>query len=264
MILEHYSYLVSLYIAEPFVLAVTSSPTLVSYGNNVTISFSILGDHPTVNPVSGIVWTLQRSSQSGSTVLSTENPNERYTFENGNERLVIDPVRLEDEGTYSLTATNDGGSRTDDVVINVVGKRWFPKKWLTILIYYSPVVLPMIREASATRSIGLRERVAFTCTVDALPSPSITWRRNGTIIITRANPRWQLSEIDVVSDVTGAVGVRSTLTLLEVRITDDNSLVECTATNGYRDTSILYTLQLQGVQGTKTLLMHKKFMYDVL
>ena len=109
----------------------------------------------------------------------------------------------------------------------------------------------MIREATPTtiRS-SLGDSVTFTCTVDALPSPYITWRRNGTIISTAgSNSRWQLSKNIIESDISGAVRVTSNLTLMEVRITDDNSQIECTATNEYGEASIQYIIGLEGVIG---------------
>ena len=73
-----------------------------------------------MDPDDGIVWKFQSSPQNSGTTLYE---NDRYTFGNNNETLVIDPVRLEDTGTYSLTASNEGGSHTSSVAIDVVGKR---------------------------------------------------------------------------------------------------------------------------------------------
>ena len=119
-------------LAEPFVLAITSTPTLEFYNNSVTISFSILGDHPPVDPDNGIEWTFQQPSQSDSTVIN-ENAYERYSFSNNNETLTINRARVEDSGTYSLTASNEGGSHTASVAINVVGKEG---NITTIIVYH--------------------------------------------------------------------------------------------------------------------------------
>ena len=111
------TYMLFFLLAEPFVVAVTSTPVLVFYNDPVMISFSVLGANPLVDPDNGIVWTFQSSSDS-TAITETE----RYSFVNNNNALMINRARLEDTGTYSLTATNIAGSHTASVAINVVGK----------------------------------------------------------------------------------------------------------------------------------------------
>ena len=83
-------------------------------GNNVTLSFEITRDVPLVNE-SGIQW--YHVNDSGDAVLITEGS--RHMFNTNKTSLTISNIDLDDQGTYSLNASNIIGTDSDIVFLDI-------------------------------------------------------------------------------------------------------------------------------------------------
>ena len=87
-------------------------------GNNVTLSFDISRDVPSVISDEGIKWYLNMDN--GSTVLITQGL--RHDFDINKTSLTITNLNLNDQGTYSLNASNIIGSDSDIIFLDVQSK----------------------------------------------------------------------------------------------------------------------------------------------
>ena len=87
-------------------------------GNNVTLSFDISRDVPSVISDEGIEWYLNMDN--GNTVLITQGL--RHDFDINKTSLTITNLNLNDQGTYSLNASNIIGSDSDIIFLDVQSK----------------------------------------------------------------------------------------------------------------------------------------------
>ena len=96
---------------------VTSSPSTALWNRKFNITFNILNAQPQVNP-DNIIW--RRSVTN--TGIQTINESDRFVFSNNRRSLEITNVMLSDIGRYMLTASNNGGSSSASIIINVLGE----------------------------------------------------------------------------------------------------------------------------------------------
>jgi len=91
----------------PVVSADQASLTVVESAA-VTLSCAVTGD-----PLPVLAWT-----RSGSPVVTGS----RYRISTDGWSLAISDVQTEDEGVYQCAGTNPGGSSSDTITVNVIGK----------------------------------------------------------------------------------------------------------------------------------------------
>ena len=95
--------------------------------------------------------------------------------------------------------------------------------------------------------------MTFNCTVDGIPRPSLTWRRNGTLLMTGEGIRWMIMEQVIGERVRPELNsetVLSQLTLINVDASDDGSQITCRADNNVGEpTSLLYIIRVEGITG---------------
>ena len=86
---------------------------------NVTIEFNILRAFPSVL-LDNIRWTFTNTS--GSTVdITNLTMSERHTLTSDLLQLIIADITMDDEGNYTLTATNPAGVNSGTVFLSVEG-----------------------------------------------------------------------------------------------------------------------------------------------
>ena len=91
---------------------------------SITLSFEVTDDIPLVE-LSSDDWRVVYVDQEGSHTLAEEDV--RFTFSDNFTSLTIDPVVLTDEGTYTLTATNEAGTDSASIVLDVECKSQWPQ-----------------------------------------------------------------------------------------------------------------------------------------
>ena len=91
---------------------------------SITLSFEVTNDIPLIE-LSSDDWRVVYVDQQGSHTLAEED--DRFTFSGGFTSLTIDPVVLTDEGTYTLTATNEAGTDSASIVLDVECKSQWPQ-----------------------------------------------------------------------------------------------------------------------------------------
>ena len=91
----------------PTVSADQSSLTVVERTSAITLSCSVTGD-----PLPVLMWTRSGSPVTGS----------RSQISTDGRSLTISDVQVDDEGVYRCAGTNPGGSSSDTVSLNVIGK----------------------------------------------------------------------------------------------------------------------------------------------
>ncbi len=114
------------FLASPIVNRVSNEVEIGVKGNNVTLSFNITRDVPSVVSDEGIDWYLITSN--GDTVLITQGT--RHVFDNGKTSLTITNLNLDDQGTYSLNASNIIGCDSGIIFLDVQSKLY--------LLHYLP------------------------------------------------------------------------------------------------------------------------------
>ena len=92
-------------------MAITDSPLITLERSSITLSFAISNDKPLVT-LDGIEWSV--TNEEGTHTLVPEDS--RFTFSADLRSLTIDPA---DEGVYMLTATNEAGQDSADIVVDV-------------------------------------------------------------------------------------------------------------------------------------------------
>ena len=100
--------------ATPVVTAITPSPLITLENVSITLSFEVNYDIPPVTLTSSD-WMVTNSE--GSSNIPPEVP--RFTFNENFTSLTINPVYVADEGTYTLTATNEAGSHNASIIVDV-------------------------------------------------------------------------------------------------------------------------------------------------
>ena len=112
------------------VTAITESPLITLENVSITLSFEVTDDIPPVMLTSSD-WMVTNSEVSHT--IDPEDP--RYTFSEDFTSLTIDPVIVSDEGTYTLTATNEAGSHSATITVDVQCKIYTVMYISTICIY---------------------------------------------------------------------------------------------------------------------------------
>ena len=93
-------------------------------------------------------------------------------------------------------------------------------------------------------SIG--DSITFNCTADGIPNPSLTWRRNGTLLTT-GSTLWTIKETGLMGqrvrdELDTKLSVLSQLTLNKIDLVDHRSLISCQADNSVNESVLTYTL----------------------
>ena len=99
---------------------------------SITLSFVVDDDIPPVM-LTASDWEFTNSE--GSYMLTEDDP--RFTFSADFTFLTIYPVNVSDEGTYTLTATNEAGSGSASITVDVQCKIY------VYTVLYSPVHFSM-------------------------------------------------------------------------------------------------------------------------
>lgn len=118
---------------------------------------------------------------------------------------------------------------------------------------YCCTAQPYIGEVSSrTVSVPLGVSVTFNCTFDGIPRPSLTWRRNDTLLIGEG-VRWLIMERVIRERVRPELNsetVLSQLTLINVDVSDDGSQITCRADNNVGEpATLLYNIRVEGIIG---------------
>ena len=104
--------------ATPVVTAITESPAIAETTMSTTLSFNVTNDIPAVVLSSGS-WTVVYADQEDEVSHTLASEDDRFTFSEDFRSLTINPVVLSDEGTYTLTATNEAGTDSASIMLDV-------------------------------------------------------------------------------------------------------------------------------------------------
>ena len=129
---------VSLFIASPIVTRVSNEVEIGVKGNNISLTFGISRDVPQVAPDSGISWYLMRNN--GSVEMIDAGP--RHEFDVTRTSLTITDLNLDDEGTYSLNASNIIGIDSDTVFLDVQSESFLSSLIPSIVPFIPPLPFP--------------------------------------------------------------------------------------------------------------------------
>ena len=99
-------------LATPVVTAITQSPYIVVSGGTAVLSFQVESDIHAVT-LSASNWRLTNDEE----IIAED---QRFTFSEDFTSLAISPVHVADEGTYTLTATNNAGLTGSGYILLVV------------------------------------------------------------------------------------------------------------------------------------------------
>ena len=105
-------------LVPPRVIAITNSPSTALWDKQFIITFDITSAQPPVDP-QDIVWTFEPSDNTG--IVTINDSSDRLVFTSNRQSLTITSILLSDIGKYTLNATNNGGSNTATISINVLG-----------------------------------------------------------------------------------------------------------------------------------------------
>ena len=115
------------------------------------------------------------------------------------------------------------------------------------------LVEPEINENGDPISVSIGSRMTFTCTADGIPTPSLTWYRNGTLLTD--SERWIITQTvgpGIRSEIPTTESIMSNLTLVNIRESDDFSQLSCRADNRIGEADVLsppYIIRIEDVDG---------------
>lgn len=145
--------------SKDFTLNVMEPPTITNAPNAyIRIKLNKRLDLPcqaTGNPIPRITW-----SRAGSSFSETGSG---HYFESLDSTLTFPTVRLQNEGTYTCTATNDAGTANYTVTVEVQ-------------------VPPSIASAPSQLAVNRALPVTLPCVVKGRPNPTVTWKKDSELI----------------------------------------------------------------------------------
>ena len=96
-------------------------PVMRVVHQSINLSFAIDNAVPDVVPA-GISWILRRSMDNTIVVHISEQSSSRYTLSSDRRSLMISNLTLDDDGQYTITATNIFGSDNYTIRLSVEGE----------------------------------------------------------------------------------------------------------------------------------------------
>ncbi len=114
---------------------------------------------------------------------------------------------------------------------------------LSILV--EPVIENGI-DASFNVPVDIGSTINLTCRADGIPTPTLIWRRNGTVIATTGRTTVSLvTGPSIRTEIPTMESVISTVTLRDVKESDDYTRWTCTAENSVGLNERYYTLRVE-------------------
>ncbi|XP_063960198.1 roundabout homolog 1-like [Lytechinus pictus] len=144
--------------------------------------------------------------------------------------LQINPVHMEDAGTYICYATGGTGVAEAKAVLRVLGSETGGDEDESL----APP--PIIQYGPANQTLLIGSTATFRCHSNGNPSPHIDWTKDGLTLST-TNPRFNVMYPDSTLEITG------------VQI-DDSGLYTCIATSNSGETSLSANLVVVDTPGT--------------
>ena len=103
-------------LASPVVRRVSEEVEIGVKGRNITLTIDISGAIPIVNRERDAIWYFRRNDGQSEQQIMTDS---RHSFSLNREQLTITNLILEDQGTYSLNASNIIGRDSDTIFLDV-------------------------------------------------------------------------------------------------------------------------------------------------
>ncbi|XP_019853400.1 PREDICTED: hemicentin-1-like [Amphimedon queenslandica] len=192
------------------VTPVSPSPSFGVEGQSIVLTFSITQDDPLVN-TSNIRWTF-RGTAGLLDITETDNPH--YELINERRSLVITQITSAHQGIYTLFATNEAGTRSNSINLQLQGPPVF---------YLLPSDQTLLEHSTVT----------FQCLAIGDPFPSVSWSFNDEILI--QDSRY------IIGDSGQDFG---SLTISRIRFTDRGTYT-CTYNNTHGTVMTSATLSVQ-------------------
>lgn len=200
-------------------------------GNDFKMGFSIDFDIPLVQS-HNIQWHF--TNLSNMTIVILENStsiSSRYVFSDNFHNLTISNVKLRDRGRYTLTATNEAGTRSSTLYLNVNGK------YNSIMIALSTINLFLVESKLLDQTgdyvlANTSQTHQFNCSANGIPRPNILWQRNGLLLFNTSRVSIVEYTVHESTSTDNVLRVNSVLTINNLRETDSGSYI-CLADNSF-------------------------------
>ena len=144
---------------------------------SINLTFTIERSSPPV-AVEDIKWTFTSSSNGGEEEVISSN---RSVFSSGYTSLVISNLQNEDEGVYTLTASNPAGVNYSTINLTIECKN-NNNLWITLSLSLTPPAGPVFTERPVDSSRLQGENGIFNCSAISEPVYSIRWEIEGATI----------------------------------------------------------------------------------
>ena len=116
---------------------------------------------------------------------------------------------------------------------------------MCLLLTVEPMIDSITTSTNKT-TVTIGNSITLTCRGDGIPTPLLTWRRNGTILTTtgRTNVSTRVIQEGIRTEVPTTESVISILTLSDIKDTDDYSVLTCIAENSVGSDQQPYLLRV--------------------
>ncbi len=121
----YYYYHSFIHLVPPTVLSNGPNSVVAVTNLSLTVSFTVYNDSP---PIQQPLWTFT-DTNGYLYQIDPFNNSDHYIFSNSLLSLTILSIEYSDEGNYSILVTNNAGSSTDSITVDVQSKTLFINIW---------------------------------------------------------------------------------------------------------------------------------------
>ena len=158
--------------------------------------------------------------------------------------LTVSSLTPYDATQYICRATNSEGSSDGTATLTVQGKACDYNCALRIIFLCHFAVTPVANSTGTVYVTNETAPVTFQCTSTGIPTPSITWYRNGAALTPSSDPRVSVGSPSQQLVFAGLYQVTQTLTITNTTDTDSGNY-SCAGTNTVGTDTTQFSLVVQ-------------------